>query len=96
MKLQGSLQNILDALYDEGILGSVIQEDWEQLQRRMAERGHLVARVFGSLQNFEKDRLGLKTFMGCLDMEMKQFIAMEVGRELAEQKTYLESEGYLH
>jgi hypothetical protein len=77
-------------------LSSVIQQDWEYLQKRMVDRSHLVSRVFGSLQNFEQDRLGLKTFMSCLDIEMKQFIAMEVGRELAELNSYLDSEGYLH
>ncbi len=81
MFIQGSLQNVFDALYKMGKIDPALNADWKEAQKKLKsqpEKFNLVVHAVNS-SNADLDLLidKLKEF----DDESLVFLAMEVARE---------------
>lgn len=84
MFLQGDLQAVFDALYVMGAIDPVLQMDWAQLTKEMAQQPERVKSVVEMVNACRGDREMLIQKFNSLEKKAVHYIALEVAREFSE------------
>lgn len=81
--LQGDLQAVFDALYELGVIGTVLKMDWRGKLLEMKEGSSRLAGAVKIANRCGKNREELTTELSKLDPNALEILAMEVAREYA-------------
>jgi len=82
MYLQGSLQNLFDALYTSGVIQRVLKTDWKKIQTKKegSPEGH-----YSLIRQINEIPVeGLLSFVKQMPIEVQDALAMEVANEYAD------------
>ena len=82
MHLQGSLQNLFDALYAAGAIQRVLKLDWAQIQQYKSNSPQLQTSLIRQIN--EVPDQSLLSFVQKMPTELQDILAMEVAHEFAD------------
>lgn len=84
MYLQGQLQLVFDALYQMGIIQTVLKADWQPQLRDNSDYAKRLAVAAEIANSFQNDPEKLVSELEKLDAQTLKVLAMEVAREFAD------------
>ena len=84
MYLQGNLQLLFDALYDMGVIGPVLEMDWQGAMKEMYDDPYRLFEVMKVANKHQCDRDQLIVKLESFDEKTLGYLAMEVAREYAD------------
>ncbi|OFZ12380.1 MAG: hypothetical protein A2Z20_00965 [Bdellovibrionales bacterium RBG_16_40_8] len=84
MYLQGNLQMLFDALYDMGVIGPVLEMDWQGAIKEMYNDPYRLFEVMNVANSNQYDRERLVMKLETFDEKTLGYLAMEVAREYAD------------
>jgi len=82
MYLQGSLQNLFDALYSAGAIQRVLKTDWKQIQLRKQRFPQVYYSILQQINEIPAE--GLFSFISGMPIEWQDAVALEVANEYVE------------
>ena len=81
MFIQGSLQNVFDALYKMGKIDPALNADWKEAQKKIKSQPDKFKQVVHAVNSSNADLESLINKLKEFDDESLVFLAMEVARE---------------